>query len=228
MKLYAAPPGTWLLLPSGLGALRVLEPTTHRGPGWCRRYMLGADGYLIDSGQDQHWADSEMEPIDVDMTDEVRVGASGPKCYPFRRRTATADVLTDTYDLTAANEPDPAFPFAEGDKLAWGQGYLEITAVGKHYFLALTKTPTQSIYEDRFSKTDDRGWERCVEPVVYPERWINVYAVADGYMATDGDFTSLLSADVDARRARPALHVHGPRVGILHLRPDGTTEMLAP
>ncbi len=77
---------------------------------------------------------------------------------------------------------------------------------------------------DGFRETfyDVADWEPYVEPVVYPERWINVYGLGTGAVGATRSHADF--AHDNGERAFPEL----PRLGVLHLRPDGTTEMEAP
>ena len=57
-------------------------------------------------------------------------------------------------------------------------------------------------------------WEPYVEPVVYPERWINVYP----HGCHLGHMTRSLAEEGKS----------DGRIGVLHLLPDGSTVMEAP
>jgi hypothetical protein len=90
--------------------------------------------------------------------------------------------------------------------------YVIVTAVGTRYFLG--EWPDRG-GEDKFALMAADDWEPYVEPVVYPERWINVYVDGLGAWGVSraecdhyGDLTE--------------------RIGVLHLLPDGSTAMEAP
>jgi hypothetical protein len=93
----------------------------------------------------------------------------------------------------------------------WERGeVVRVTAIGERAFLAV------DIRGKEMSYALDSPW---VEPVVYPERWINIFA----------DFTSGTAVDrAHADRLHRNFYVDSQRLGVLHLRPDGTTEMETP
>lgn len=83
-----------------------------------------------------------------------------------------------------------------------------VTYVGKSFFLA-----EEHGVETVHLKNDD-SFVPYVEPVVYPEGWANVY---DDHIA--GWCALRTKADIGARPER---------IGVLHLKSDGTTEMEQP
>lgn len=118
---------------------------------------------------------------------------------------------------------DAEFPFEEGDRIRgnrnWKPGnWAEVLYVGVHYWFGREADGT----EERYIINGGSGfrWERYHEPSSYPERWFAVFA------------TSVDTARVVEYAARDDLLAHRNierlRLGILHLRADGTTEMLAP
>ena len=68
--------------------------------------------------------------------------------------------------------------------------------------------------EDPYSTDQHVRWEPYVEPVVYPERWINVYP----HGCHQGHMTRSLAEEGKS----------DGRIGVLHLLPDGSTVMEAP
>jgi hypothetical protein len=98
-----------------------------------------------------------------------------------------------------------------GDKVRqphWERGeVVRVTAIGERAFLAV------DIRDKEMSYAIDSRWEPFVEPVVYPECWINIYASRIGC-----EYSTRAMADQGADPGR---------LGVLHLRPDGTTEMEA-
>ena len=107
-----------------------------------------------------------------------------------------------------------------GDRVrrdGWQDGdYVEVTAVGRSFLLAvLVRTDMESMY--RFTDTDEGPWEPYVEPVVYPERWINVYP--------NGCYDSTATRE---QAGRVAANSDLARLGVIHLAADGTLTLEAP
>jgi hypothetical protein len=104
-----------------------------------------------------------------------------------------------------------------GDKIrheSWDNDrHARITAIGESVFLAVDTAGNELRY------AIDSRWERYVEPVVYPQLWINIYR--DG---TGEEAGSRWGAD----RCHQTFQADRERIGVLRLRTDGETEMEAP
>jgi hypothetical protein len=102
-----------------------------------------------------------------------------------------------------------------GDKIrqpSWIAGeYTRVTAVGQSHLFGVDVV---SGVERPYLLDPSYGWELFVEPVVYPECWINIYRSRIGC-----EYSTQAMADQGADPGR---------LGVLHLRPDGTTEMETP
>lgn len=91
-----------------------------------------------------------------------------------------------------------------------------VTAVGDYTFLALENCEGP---ENQYRLTSDQRWVKVPDPVVYPERWMNVWGHAVGYPAD-----SRQQADADHENHHHAI----ARLGVIHLASDGTLTMEAP
>ena len=88
--------------------------------------------------------------------------------------------------------------------MAWRvDSYVTITAVGCTQFLANDKDGNEGRYYF------GAGWVKVPEPVVHPERWMNVYP--DHVM--NAGWRSRVDADADA---------DADRIAVIHLAADGT------
>jgi hypothetical protein len=87
--------------------------------------------------------------------------------------------------------------------LPWSQPWITVTAVGGHKFLATDKSGIESSYYI------EANWLKVPEPVVYPERWINVYR-----RATSVGHYERLAADSNSAGLG--------RIAVIHLAADGT------
>ncbi len=117
------------------------------------------------------------------------------------------------------NGPNPAGGYVPkvGDKVrrsTWNQNeFVEVSAVGRTFFLGSGPfAPDEDMYELSGARFGDL--EPYVEPVVYPELWMNVYR---DYISSWR--TSRSEADSTASAGR---------VGVIHLASDGTLTMEAP
>jgi hypothetical protein len=95
-----------------------------------------------------------------------------------------------------------------GDRVrwkGWGDGVepLTVTAVGKRRWLAENKFGYESTY------SFDSGWSKVSDPLVFPERWMNVYGGDVMFVA----HKSRRSADFEASTGR---------IAVIHLAADGT------
>lgn len=98
---------------------------------------------------------------------------------------------------------------------AWAKGtWVEVTAVGRAQFLGILQ-PGGIGDEERWNYGNGFIWERIPDPVVYPERWMNVFTNGAG-----AGWSSRHDADYAA-----AGQEHRHRIGIIHLHPDGTLTM---
>lgn len=94
---------------------------------------------------------------------------------------------------------------------AVGGDALVVTAVGERRFLAIDAHGVEYHYRI------DGDWLLVPEPVVYPERWFNVYAdgsSAGAYSRSEADRWASNNAE--------------DRLGVIHLHPDGTVELEDP
>jgi hypothetical protein len=95
-----------------------------------------------------------------------------------------------------------------GDRVRWKTWAdfvppLTITAVGNRRLLAEDQFGHESVHPF------DPGWVKVPDPVVYPERWMNVYGGDVMFVA----HVSRRSADFEASTGR---------IAVIHLAADGT------
>ncbi len=136
---------------------------------------------------------------------------------PYRNRDEVINVLKDAAD---ALRPAPAESvIVVGNVITWGSKTTNyrVTAVGETYFLAILVQCSSSIDGDeRRLPIDGHSYELYVEPVVFPERWANVYE-------------TFLGADHPSRAEADRANVGGSkRLGVIHIKADGTVEMEKP
>jgi hypothetical protein len=108
-----------------------------------------------------------------------------------------------------AGDPVSGYTPQVGDRVRqsqWRDGqygrYVTVTAVGRDMFLA-------DDYGKEFPLNLGHHWLKVPEPVVYPERWMNVYPDHVMFVA----YMSRRSADLAASTSR---------IAVIHLAADGT------
>lgn len=101
-----------------------------------------------------------------------------------------------------------------GARVRRGDGYpwVEVLFVGERSFFGRDEDGMEAAWNA------DATWEPFVEPVVFPELWINVW---DHTHPIGPVYMSRVAADIAAKNAAPALR----RLGVIHLYPDGTLEL---
>lgn len=93
----------------------------------------------------------------------------------------------------------------------WTKGqYALVTAVGHKTFLGTTPDICDS--QEVQYILSELGWEHFVEPIVFPERWINIYVHGSsvGWPTRNEAYQNKMGLTP---------------IGVLHLKTDGTTEM---
>lgn len=110
------------------------------------------------------------------------------------------------------------FPFNVGDRVRWTNWpedcWLEVLYVGATNVFGREQTGAEVAYLID-PEMEGHHWERYVEPLVFPERWINVYRFGLGDTYEERAFADAFNRDPN-------------RLGVIHLYPDGTLEMETP